>query len=73
MSTEKDDEYENVPDFAPNKQAENSQQSSQGSDSSQSQNSPPKKSLYFRCHVFCIWDITNAFILISKMDKNHFF
>ncbi len=45
MSAENEDEYENVPDFAPNKQAENSQQSSQGSDSSQSQDSPPKKEL----------------------------
>ena len=43
MSTENEDEYENVPDFSPNKQTENSQQSSQGSDSSQSQDSPPKK------------------------------
>ena len=52
MSTENDDEYENVPDFAPNKQAEVSQQSSQGSDSSQSQNSPPKKRARGNAQVF---------------------
>ena len=58
--------------MSPNKQAENSQQSSQGSDSSQSQNSPPKKRTRGNAQVFNLKESITSEQSISQILKEKY-